>query len=56
VNEPERLGVAVFVLVLLGGSYVAAVSVLAREYLLVATVAYITVATALLTRVVRSGG
>ena len=54
-TDPERLAVATFVLLLLGGSYIAAVNVFAREYLLVATVAYLFVAILLLSRLLKKG-
>lgn len=53
--DTERLAVATFVLLLLGGSYIAAVSVFAGEYLLVATVAYLLVAAVLLSRLLKKG-
>ena len=54
-TDPERLAVATFVLLLLGGSYVAAVSAFAGEYLLVATIAYLLVAVVLLSRLLQKG-
>jgi hypothetical protein len=52
VADPERLGVATFVLVLLGLSYLVAVQAFAAEYLLVAGLAYALVAVAVVLRLV----
>lgn len=50
--DPERLGVATFVLVLLGLSYLVAVQAFASEYLLPAGLAYVLVAVAVVLRLV----
>ena len=48
--DREKLGVAVFVLVFLGGSYVAAIYAFANAYLIPATLAYVLVAVVLIGR------
>jgi len=50
-EQQDKTVVAVFVLALLGASYLAAVHTFAREYLLVAGLAYAFVAAALVWRV-----
>jgi energy-converting hydrogenase Eha subunit H len=50
--DPERLGVATFVLVLLGLSYLVAVQAFAAEYLLPAGFAYALVAAVVILRLV----
>lgn len=48
--DPEKLGVALFILVVLGASYVVAVYAFADEYLLPATLVYLVVAVVLVGR------
>jgi len=48
--NPEKLGVAAFILLFLGGSYLAAVWAFASTYLIPATIAYLVVAVLLVAR------
>lgn len=50
-TDLEKLGVATFVLVFLGASYVAAIYAFASVYLVPATVLYLVVAVGLLARI-----